>query len=316
MNKTIKKLTVIGLGGVGGYFGFKLAQRYSNPEELNVSFVARGETYATVKKNGLTLLSPEHEIPIAHPTAIYQQLTDLPIPDVLLICVKEYDLEKVCLELKDKINTNTVILPLMNGVDIYERIRKVITNGIVLPACVYVASHIKEKGIVEHKGNAGKIVLGNDPQNPAYDAQELVALLKSAGIDLLYKTDAFPDIWTKFFFIASFGLVSARYNHSIGQIIEIPELKQKASLIMEEIKAIATKKNIAIPADIIANTFKKAATFPYATPTSLQLDVQAKKEHTELELFAGAIMDYGKALGLPVLESTRIYEEIKAGLIS
>ncbi|MBB2151268.1 ketopantoate reductase family protein [Pedobacter gandavensis] len=315
MNKTIKKLTVIGLGGVGGYFGFKLAQRYSNSEELNVSFVARGETYTTVKEKGLTLLSPEHENPIAHPAAIYQQLTDIPTPEVLLICVKEYDLEKVCLELKDKVNAHTVMLPLMNGVDIYERIRKVITNGIVLPACVYVASHIKEKGIVEHKGNAGKIVLGNDPQNPAYDAQELVDLMKSAGIDIQYKTDAFPDIWTKFFFIASFGLVSARYSRSIGQIIETPELQQRASLIMEEIKAIAIKKNIQIPAEIIANTFQKAATFPYATPTSLQLDVQAGKEYTELELFAGAIMDYGKSLGLPVLESTRIYEEIKAGLI-
>ncbi|WP_316841176.1 2-dehydropantoate 2-reductase [Pedobacter gandavensis] len=315
MKNTIKKLTVIGLGGVGGYFGFKLANRYSNQEELSISFVARGETFEIVKKSGLTLLSPEHENPIAHPAGIYQQFSEIPDTDVFLICVKEYDLEKVCLELKDKIKTDTVILPLMNGVDIYERIRKVITNGIVLPACVYVASHIKEKGTVEHKGNAGKIVLGNDPKNPDYDAQQLVDLMKSAGIDIQYKTDAFPDIWTKFFFIASFGLVSARYNQSIGQINEVPELRERATLIMEEIKAIATRKNIAIPAEIIENTFNKAATFPYATPTSLQLDIQAKKEQTELELFAGAIMDYGKALELPVLESTRIYEEIKAGLI-
>ncbi|MCX2452186.1 2-dehydropantoate 2-reductase [Pedobacter sp. PLR] len=316
MKTTIKKLTVIGLGGVGGYFGFKLAQCYSTPEELNISFVARGETYEIVKQNGLRLISPEHENPIAHPAEIYADFADVPAPDVILICVKEYDLEKVCLALKDKIKANTVILPLMNGVDIYERIRKVITTGIVLPACVYVASHIKEKGTVEHKGNAGKIVVGNDPQNPDYDAQNLVGLMKSAGIDILYKTDAFPDIWTKFFFIASFGLVSARYNQSIGQINELPELRERATMIMEEIKAIATKKNISIPAEIIANTFQKAATFPYTTPTSLQLDIQAKKENTELELFAGAIIDYGKVLDLPVLESTRIYEEIKAGLIS
>lgn len=315
MKTTINKITIIGLGGVGGYFGFKLAQHYSNQQELNISFVARGETFEIVKKNGLTLLSPEHENPIAHPAAIYEHISELPIPDVYLICVKEYDLEKVCLELKDKIKADTLILPLMNGVDIYERIRKVITNGIVLPACVYVASHIKEKGIVEHKGNPGKIVVGNDPKYPDYDAQDLIKLIKSAGIDILYKNDAFPDIWTKFFFIASFGLVSARYNQSIGQINELPELHKRATLIMEEIKAIATKKNIAIPENIIENTFQKAATFPYSTPTSLQLDVQAKKEYTELELFAGAIMNYGKALGLPVLESTRIYEEIKAGLI-
>lgn len=314
--KTTTKITVVGLGGVGGYFGFKLAQRYSNSEEAEISFVARGETFEIVKKNGLTLLSPEHENPIAHPAAIYANINEIPDTDVFLICVKEYDLENVCLQLKDKIKADTLILPLMNGVDIYERIRKVIHTGIVLPACVYVASHIKEKGIVEHKGNAGKIVMGNDPQNPEYNAQVLVDLMKSAGIDLQYKQDAFPDIWTKFFFIASFGLVSARYNQSIGQINELQDLRKRATLIMEEIKAIADKKNIDIPADIIEKTFQKAATFPYATPTSLQLDIQARKAHTELELFAGAIMDYGKALGLPVVESTRIYEEIKAGLLN
>lgn len=311
--KTTTKITVIGLGGVGGYFGFKLAQHYSNQEDAKITFVARGETYTIVKENGLTLFSPEHENPIAHPGEIYSDFAALPATDVFLICVKEYDLERVCLELKDKVQADTLILPLMNGVDIYERIRKVISTGIVLPACVYVASHIKEKGTVEHKGNAGKIVTGNDPQHPNYDAQKLMDLMKSAGIDIQYKQDAFPDIWTKFFFIASFGLVSARYNQSIGEINEFRELRERATLIMEEIKAIADKKNIDIPADIIEKTFQKAATFPYTTPTSLQLDIQSGKEQTELELFAGAIMDFGKALDLPVLESTRIYEEIKSG---
>ncbi|WGQ09288.1 2-dehydropantoate 2-reductase [Pedobacter gandavensis] len=314
--ETTKKITVIGLGGVGGYFGFKLAQYYSNQQETQISFVAREETYTVVKENGLTLLSPEHENPIAHPAEIYSDLAVLPAADVFLICVKEYDLEKVCLELKDKIQADTLILPLMNGVDIYERIRKVIHTGIVLPACVYVAAHIKEKGTVEHKGNAGKIVVGNDPKHADYDAQELIDLMKSAGIDIEYKQDALPDIWTKFFFIASFGLVSARYNQSIGEINEFPGLRERATLIMEEIKAIADRKKIDIPSDIIENTFQKAATFPYTTPTSLQLDIQSGKEHTELELFAGAIMDYGKALDIPVLESTRIYEEIKSGNIN
>lgn len=314
--ETTTKITIIGLGGVGGYFGFKLAQYYSDQQEVQISFIARGATYTVVKENGLTLLSPEHENPIAHPAKIYSDFAMFPSADVFLICVKEYDLEKVCLELKDKIKADTLILPLMNGVDIYERIRKVINTGIVLPACVYVASHIKEKGTVEHKGNAGKIVVGNDPKYPDYDAQKLINLMKSAGIDIQYKQDAFPDIWTKFFFIASFGLVSARYNQSIGEINELPKLRERATLIMEEIKSIADKKNIDIPSDIIEKTFQKAATFPYATPTSLQLDIQSGKEHTELELFAGAIMDYGKALDIPVLESKRIYEEIKSGKIN
>jgi 2-dehydropantoate 2-reductase len=231
--------------------------------------------------------------------------------DVLLLCVKEYDLESVCAQLKSKVQDNVVILPLMNGVDIYERIKSIIPTVIVLPACVYVASHIKEKGIVEHKGNPGKIIVGKDPQRPEYSPESLVDLLANATIAIEYQEDAFPAIWTKFIFIASFGLVSARYNKSIGQVEEEPLLHERARLIMQEIQAITHKKGMALPADIIEQTFQKARSFPYHTPTSLQLDVQSGKPKTELELFAGALLAYGKTLGVPVEETRKIYCEIK-----
>lgn len=314
--RKVSKLTVIGLGGVGGYFGFKLAEKYAQEERIEVSFVARDATYQVVKSNGLTLLSPEHKNSVTHPGMLYTEISDLTVQDLILICVKEYDLENVCQQLKDKVNEDTFLLPLMNGVDIYERIRKIIDKGVVMPACVYVASHIKEKGIVEHKGKAGKIIAGQDPRNPAANLHEIVHLLQNAGIDISYEVDAFPAIWTKFFFIASFGLVTARYNKTIGQVNEDLLLHEKASGIMNELKIIAGKKSITIPESIISDTFQKAASFPYHTPTSLQLDVQSGKSHTELELFAGAILSYGKELDIPVPETEKIYAEIKSGMRS
>ncbi|AMP98213.1 2-dehydropantoate 2-reductase [Pedobacter cryoconitis] len=309
------EFAIIGLGGVGGYFGFKLAQKYTADSAINVTFIAREKTYEIVKENGLTLLSEAHEDPIARPDQIFKTVAELGHTDVFVICVKEYDLENICNQLKDKIKNDTVILPLMNGVDIYERIRKIITNGIVLPSCVYVASHIKEKGIVEHKGNPGKIIAGKDPEHPEFDPQGIVDLFKNASIDIDYKEDSFPAIWSKYFFIASFGLVSARYNKSIGQVNEEEELHQRALAVMQEIQAIAVRKEIDLPEDIIEQTFQKAASFPFQTPTSLQLDVQSGKENTELELFAGAIIAYGKQLGIPVPETTDIYNEIKNGML-
>lgn len=282
-------------------------------ETVNINFVARGTTYDIVKSNGLTLLSDEHTNPVAHPQQIVKDILDLERTDVYLLCVKEYDLENICLQLKSMVKENTIILPLMNGVDIYERIRKIIPDGMVLPSCVYVASHIKEKGVVEHKGIPGKIITGKDPKHPDYDPQQFVEYLKSAGIDISYQENPFSAIWTKFFFIASFGLVTARYNKSIGNVNKAPELRQRAFLIMQEIKAIASKKGISVAEDIVDKTFEKAATFPFDTPTSLQLDVQSGKQNTELELFAGAIINYGKALDIPVPETTRIYKEILDG---
>ena len=306
-----KTVSIIGLGGVGGYFGFKLAQTYLNTPDINITFVARNETYNIIKDKGLILLSAEHPNSTAYPNTLINNLNDLPLSDILLICVKEYDLEAVCLKIKGKISDDSIILPLMNGADIYERIRKIIPNGIVLPACVYVASHIKEKACVEHKGKSGKIILGKDPLHQIFSFDAIVPILQNAGIDVEFKENSLPDIWTKFFFIASFGLVTARYNKSIGQVNEENNLRVEALAIMTEIKRIAVLKGIKLSDTIISDTFEKAATFPYHTPTSLQLDVHSKKNQNELELFAGTIIKYGKELRIEVPATIKIYEEIK-----
>jgi len=306
------ELAVVGLGGVGGYFGFKLAQHYAGAAAVRVTFVARGVTYAAVCVRGLTLHSPEHADPVAHPARLLETVAGLAPVDLLLLCVKEYDLEDLCRQLQPVQPAGAVVLPLMNGVDVYERIRRQLPHAIILPACVYVASHLTGTGVVEHRGNPGSIVVGQDPRHPLFDPRPLLRCLTDAGIALEYQADALPAIWTKFFFIASFGLVSARYNQSIGQVHENPALHARARLLMQEIAAIAHAKGIALPADLIERTFQKAATFPYHTPTSLQLDVHAGKPRTELELFAGAILTYGDALGLPVPETRAIYQEIQA----
>lgn len=310
--KKTTELAVVGLGGVGGYFGFKLAQHYADSAAVRVTFVARGATHAAVRARGLTLLSPEHSDSVAYPARVLETVAELATVDLLLLCVKEYDLEDLCRQLHPALPTGAVVLPLMNGVDIYERIHRQLPHTIILPACVYVASHLKEKGVVEHRGHPGSIVVGQDPQHPSFDPRPLLRRLTDAGIVLNYQADAFPAIWAKFFFIASFGLVSARYNQSIGQVHEDPALHARARRLMQEIAAIAHTKGIALPTDLIERTFQKAATFPYHTPTSLQLDVHAGKARTELDLFAGAILTYGETLGLPVPETRAIYREIQA----
>jgi 2-dehydropantoate 2-reductase len=305
------EIAIIGLGGVGGYFGFKLAHAFGRGNGASVTFVARKATYEAVKERGLALLSPEHEDQVVKPDLLLSAVEALAKPDLVLICVKEYDLEQVCQQLGDKVSESTIILPLINGVDIYDRIRKVITKGIVLPACVYVASHIKEKGVVEHKGKPGLIVFGKDPAFPQYVPEEVIGVFRKAGIQHQYQEDAFPDIWAKFVFIASFGLMTARYNQPIGKVNEEEELKERALSIMKEIVTIAGLKGVVLPSDIIDQTFEKASGFPYHTPTSLQLDIHSGKSDNELELFAGAILKHGEEVKLPTPETRRVYEEIK-----
>ncbi|WPO89219.1 ketopantoate reductase family protein [Chryseobacterium sp. HR92] len=309
MNK--KHIVVVGLGGVGGYFGFKINQTNEASGKYTVSFVARGETYEKVKENGLTLLSPEHSNSQTHPDAVEENISDIQNPDLVLICVKEYDLENVCKQLLPVINKDTILLPMMNGADIYDRIRKIIPEHTVLPTCIYVASHIKERGTVEHKGKAGKMIVGRDHEHFSAPLEWITELLNESKIDFDFKDNSLSDIWTKFIFIASFGLVTAKHNSSIGAVCTNEQQKYEATEIMKEIKQIAVQKGISLQHDIIDKTFEKASTFPFETPTSLQLDIHSGKKENELELFAGAVLKYGAELGIETPFTQKIYTEIK-----
>ncbi len=309
---TKKHIAVVGLGGVGGYFGFKISQENESSQKYKVTFVARGETYRKVKENGLILISPEHLVSHTHPDMIVQDISEVKDPDLVLICVKEYDLENICGQLQDIISKDTVLVPMMNGADIYERIRKIIPDNIILPTCLYVASHIKEKGVVEHKGKAGKMIAGRDPEHFSADVDWVMDLIRESKIDFEFKDNSLTDIWTKYIFIASFGLVTAKHNSSIGTVCTDELQKAEASGIMKEIKMIADKKGIVLDEDIIQKTFEKASAFPFETPTSLQLDVNSGKGNNELDLLGGAVLNFGKELGIETPITQKIYNEVKA----
>lgn len=307
-----KHVVIIGLGGVGGYFGFKINRYNETQGAYTITFIARNQTFQAVKENGLILLSPEFDNPVTMPDAIFEEIPAITAPDLVLICVKEYDLEQVCTQLKQVLHPETVLLPLMNGADIYERIRKIIPDNPVLPTCVYVASHIKESGVIVHKGQAGKIITGKDAAHPEADLDWVVNLFQNSLIELEFQENPFIAIWTKFTFIASFGLVTAKHNSSFDIVCTDAAQRQEATNIMEEIRAIAYKKGIVLAEDVIEKTFEKAISFPPKTPSSLQLDIHQKKAGSELELFAGTIIRSGAELGIETPATEKLYEEICA----
>jgi 2-dehydropantoate 2-reductase len=303
-------IAVIGIGGVGGYFGGKIAKLAEKESDLKVFFIARGAHLAEIIQNGLTLDSSEGVIK-CRPTMATDRIEDLPSFDICLICVKGYDLADAVKRLAPKITDKTVILPLLNGVDIYERIRAVIKNGIVLPSCVYIGTHISKPGTVVQRGGEGSIIFGNDPLHDE-GPDTLVGLLAKAGIKYKWTSEPYVEIWGKFVFIASFGLVTANYNKTIGEVMESAELSGYTRSIMKEITNIAAKRNINVPAALIDDTFSKAKAFPFETKTSFQRDFEILGKNDERDLFGGSIIRMGRQAGVetPVTES--IYASIQA----
>lgn len=306
------KLCVIGIGGVGGYFGGKLAYAFQNKPDSSVEiyFVARGKHLEMIKRNGLILKTSDRGVLNCKPvlaTDNFEAISDI---DVFIIGVKGYDLEEVSKSLSNKVAKETLIVPLLNGVDIRERLRNHIKSGIILPACVYVTSYIEEPGIVIQGGKPGKMILGPDPEHPDYQPDELLHLFKEAPIICDWEKDAYPAIWEKYVFIAGFGLVSARFDRTLGEIVEDNYLKNLVRNIMEEIDQIAETKKISLPADVVDASVRKGQMFPRDTQTSLQRDIKQKKEKNELDLFGRTIIDQGIRLNVPTPVTKKIYDEL------
>lgn len=305
----MKNIAVVGIGGVGGYFGGKLTQLLRRDPQVNIYFVARGRHLAEIQANGLLLDAEEGKL-VCKPTRATDRISDLPPLDYCLICVKGYDLGNVLSQLKDKITDSTVILPLLNGVDIFERVRAVVENGYLHPACVYISTHVEKPGAVVQRGPLSTILLGRDPGG-AQEDRSILALLDAAGIKHGWKDDPFAEIWSKYVFIAPFGLVSADSGKTIGEVFLSEEHLNATKAIMGEVVALARARGVDLPSTIIEDTLTKASKFPFETRTSFQRDVDLKDKQDERDLFGGSIVRMSAELGIPVPVTEGVYASIQ-----
>ncbi len=305
------KIAVVGIGGVGGYFGGKLAHAFQDQSEplAEIHFVARGQHLETIRRKGLVLKTSDQKEWICRPRSATDRFEQLPEIDFFVIAVKGYDLDDVSRSLSRKAKKQTVFLPLLNGMDIIERMRRHIQGGIILPACVYISAFIEEPGVVAHIGNPGRIILGPDPET-GYRPDPLLPIFDAASIVYEVKQDALSPIWEKYIFIAGYALVSARFNKNLDEIHEDDDLRNLLKAIMEEIYRISLKKRIALPENIVDASIQKARLFPKGTQTSLQRDVYQNRKKTELDLFGKAILDQGEKFDVSTPITRKIYGEL------
>ena len=227
---------------------------------------------------------------------------------------KKTFLTNVALELKPLVSDHTIILPLLNGADIYDRLRSIIPDGIILPGCIYVSAHISAAGTVSHTSKPGRIILGKDPNRPDFVPKALLDVFRKAKLECVWKENAASDIWEKYIFISSFSLISARYDRTIGEILADPALLEKTVGIMNEIFRIARARGVNLPEQVVDLTLKKASGFPYETRTSFQRDVALGKPQNELEILGGAIIETGKKTGVSTDFTNQVFSQLKKGL--
>jgi len=211
--------------------------------------------------------------------------------------------------LSEIITGDTLIIPLLNGIDIYERIREILPAAIILPAGVYVSANIAEPGVVVQHGITGTLFCGPDPQH-ADDYQYLAGFFKGLDINFQWYENPFYPIWEKYIFIASFGLVTAYSGEPFGGVLADARLKELVQQVMQEIIALAQARGIKLKQDVADSVITKALAFPYETKSSYQRDIEAGRRN-EGDIFAGTILRFGRDSRVPTPVTGELYSAIE-----
>lgn len=298
------KIAVVGIGGVGGFVGGKLAGYYAQSGEIEIAFVVRGENERIIKESGLKLITPEGES-IVRPSLVTSFPRELGPVDLFICCVKNYHLEETALALKPCIKENSLFLPLLNGIDATDRIRKIIPGANVLEGCIYLVSRLIAPGVVVQSGVNSQVWFGSGKQ-PSEEVKKVETILRAAGINATLTENISTVCWEKFFFISTIATLTSYLNVAISEVIRSKEYKAQLLLLMEELKSVAVSKKISLPDDMFEKAIKRLSAMPIDATSSMHSDFK-RGSQTELDSLTGAVIRLAKELNLSVPEYEKMY---------
>jgi len=301
---------IVGCGGVGGYFGGRLAQK-----GIQVTFLVReGETLNNLKKDGLRVDSIKGDFVLSpNQFKVTANIKDIEGADVILVTVKTWQLEEAAKQIKPIVSETTTVIPLLNGVDIVDSLNSILGNKNVVGGSCRIVSFIASPGHIRHQGVPPFIVFGSYPHNANIHKQNLEDLKaifdSSIGVDATLSPNIDRDIWEKFFFICANAGVTSVTRAPMGIVYSTPETRQMLIDVMRECALIARAKGIDISEELIQSTLervsKNAKESPGAT-TSMQRDIEQGKP-SELYQLTGTVIRLGNEFNLPVPLNRFIY---------
>lgn len=280
------KIAIIGTGGVGGYFGAKLAQHGND-----VTFIARGKHLEAIRDKGLLVKSFLGDFKIDN-VSISDRISDLKSPEFVLICTKAWQVKEVCEELKNVIGENTVVIPLQNGVLAAEEIADILGKKHVINGLCKIISMIEAPGIIIHQGVEPTIVIGELNNKKTERIERIQTTLVNAEINTIVPPDIEAELWKKFISICISGLLAV-CNSSYGEVRELPETRTMMVELFNEIFRIAMAKGVKLRDDYVSKLVTFIDSLPYGSNSSLTRDVLEGKP-SEIEYQNGTVVRLGK----------------------
>jgi 2-dehydropantoate 2-reductase len=237
------RIAVMGSGGVGGYFGARLAQA-----GCEVGFIARGAHLAALRERGLVVESKLGNISLPKVRATDDPNT-LGSVDVILLGVKLWDTETAVRVISPIVGTKTAVLSLQNGVQKDDVLRRILGNEPVMGGLCYIAATLARPGVISHTGTMQKVVFGEYDGTRSARAEAFLKACQDGGIDAELSQDICKAIWEKFVFLVGLSATTTTIRLPIGPIRAHPQTREFLLDVMREAVAVGRAQEVALHAE-------------------------------------------------------------------
>jgi len=273
LKEVIMRIAIFGTGGIGGYFGGRLAQAGAD-----VVFIARGEHLQAIRQNGLKVDSIKGDF-VIKPAQATDKPEEVGIVDVVLVTVKAWQISDAAKYMKPMVGPETFVLPLQNGVGAPSQLAKILGYEHVLGGLCGLISYIVGPGHVCHAGADPYIRFGELDNTQSDRTERLQTLFdRTPGITANIPSDINAAMWQKFLLIASWSGLGAITRTPIGVFRSQSGTRQMLEQTMIEIHDVARARNINLPGDVIAKTMEFLDTFLLRGPPQCN-ETLWKKNH-------------------------------------
>lgn len=291
------QIAVFGTGGVGGYFGGKLAKLAAEEDQnLKVVFIARGGHLAALRENGLRVdsLKGDFWIKKVHAT---DDPASVGTVDVIIVGVKAWQVPEAGKAMQPLVGPETFVVPLQNGVDAPGQLVEILGKEHVLGGLCHIVSFIAAPGYICHAGLEPHIAFGELDGRKSERAERLQAVFERAGVWAEVPEDIQVAMWEKFLFIAAISGVGAVTRAPAGIMREIPDTRQMLIQAMQEVANVARAYDVDLGQDIVGNTMEFIDNLPQGATASMQRDI-IEGRPSELESQNGAVVRLGAEKGI------------------
>ena len=299
------RIVVFGTGGVGGYFGGRLAQA---GEE--VTFIARGEHLRAIKANGLRVDSSSGDF-VVYPAQATDDVGEVGETDLVILGVKAWQVPEAARTIKPLVGPTTTVVPLQNGVDAVPQLVAELGSENVIGGLCRIVSFVVGPGHIRHAGFKPSIIIGELDNSRTDRITQIEKVFKHAGLDTTIAPDIQVALWTKFLFIASFSGVGAMANAPAGIVRTDSKWRGHMLSAMAEIYTLAHARGVRLPPDSVDKVMAAVDGLPEDATSSMHRDIAAGKP-SELDSQNGAVVRMARESGVEVPTHTLIYETLKA----